>query len=64
MADIILDCQRDYPVDVSRYTLPRGIHLLQVIAKEQIIFSHVRCLFCLIFSPQKQLSVLNIVPPP
>ena len=53
MADIILDCQRDYPVDVSRYTLPRGIHLLQVIAKEQIIFSHVRCLFCLIFFPPK-----------
>ena len=43
--------------------LSRGIHFLQAIAKEQIMFSHVRFLFCSIF-PREQISLLNIVPPP
>ena len=33
----------------GRWPLFRGIHLLQAIAKEHIIFSHVRFLFCSIF---------------
>ena len=33
----------------GRWPLFRGIHLLQAIAKERIIFSHVRFLFCSIF---------------
>ena len=43
--------------------LSRGIHLLQAIAKEQIIVSHARFLFCSIF-PLEQISILHIVPPP
>ena len=34
--------------------------MLQAITKEQIIFSQVRFLFCLIFFPREQMSVLNI----
>ena len=36
----------------ERKPLSGGIHLLQAIAKEQIIFSHVRFLFCLISFPR------------
>ena len=39
MADVILDRQRDYPANVSRFPVA---YLLQAIAKEQIIFPHGR----------------------
>ena len=43
--------------------LSRGIHLLQAIAKEQIIF--LTFFFCVVhFFPREQISVLNIVQPP
>ena len=50
-ADIILDRQRDYPEDVSHYPVA-FICCKQLTAKEQIIFPHVRFLFCLIFPPR------------
>ena len=41
----------------ERQPLSRGIHLLRAIAKEQIIFSHVRFLFCSIFPPRTNICI-------
>ena len=40
-----------------KFAITRGIHLLQAIAKEQNIFSHVRFMFCSIFSPRTNICI-------
>ena len=41
----------------GRQPLSRGIHLLQAILKEQIILSHVRFVFSLIFPPTRNICI-------
>ena len=61
MADIILDRQRDYPADVSHY--PVAFTCCKQWRRNILFF--LTFVFCFVqFFPRKQISVLNIVPPP